>query len=422
MPWTGFDGPQPGDPIDVSGGGADPTLYYGLAPGSPFPGTDQNYLGYNSGNPYGTPGYAPPGWLAWLAGHVRGGETLLNAHTGNVNGPGAGQDPGLGTAGYPYQFFSGPGAPYGPANGPGHGLVDMGRPPGEIWDHPEWQPEGTSTSGKGGGKGKGGQQAGHFSFQPYQGLNYHSSFVDWQPTTPGTTPKGATRFVAGAGSSLPGGPVPAGPGGPQKPGKGGKGGRGGGNGPGGAGTGPGAPNAGKPGPGKPGGQNGPSGGPYGSNPADPNSARPRLGYSGHGTDSMFGGVDVNNIDFRTPGWLGDPTTGILNTAGMPNATPFAPDSNNRGGYSQAFDEYLNRLHDQGLSTNDIMSLLGPYGYKIDDNGDFQWQWGSGPVVRGDNGYTFARQASGGGGGAAGGEKPTAADNINSGWTPTARYF
>jgi len=421
MAWTGYDNPQHGDPIDVSGGGADPGYYYALAPGSPFPGSDQNYLGYNSGNPYGSPGYAPPGWLAWMASHVRGGESLLNAHSGNVNSPGAGQDPGLGTAGYPYQFFSGPGAPYGPASGPGHGLVDMGRPPGEIWDHPEWKPEGTSTSGDSKKKGHGGQQVGHFSFQPYQGLNYHSSFVDWQPAAPGTAPQGATRFVSGGGSSIPGGPTPVRPAGGQKPGKGSRGqGAGAGGGGNGAGRGPGGPNTGKPG----GGGQSPSGsqaGPY-SPQAEPGQAgRPRLGIGGHGTDSMFGGVDVNNIDYRTPGWLRDPTTGILNTAGMPNATPFAPTRCNRGGPNQAFDAYLNQLHDQGLSTDDIISLLGPYGYRIDNNGDFQWQWGSGPVVRGDNGYAFARQASGGGGGGAG-EKPTAADNISSGWTPTARYF
>src|SRR6185436_14426970 len=256
MPYAGSDWTQHGDPIDVSGGGADPTLYYGLAPGSPFPGSDQNYLGYNSGTPWGSPGWAPPGWLAWMASHVRGGESLLNAHGRNVNSPGAGQDPGTGQAGYPYQFFSGPGAPYGPANGPGHGLVDLGRPPGEIWDHPEWQPEGTSTSGEPKKKGHGGQQTGHFTFQPYAGLNYHSSFVDWQPTAPAPAPQGATRFVSGAGSSLPGGPPSAAPGGGKGPGKGG-GGLGGGTGSGGPGGGQGGPGPGKPGQGKPGKPGGP---------------------------------------------------------------------------------------------------------------------------------------------------------------------
>src|SRR6185436_160942 len=141
-------------------------------------------------------------------------------------------------------------------------------------------------------------------------------------------------------------------GGGKGPGKGG-GGLGGGTGSGGPGGGQGGPGPGKPGQGKPGKPGGPGTPVQGQGvPIEPFQGGRSGGVQGsHGTDSMFGGVDVNNIDFRTPGWLDDPTTGILNTAGMPNATPFGPNSNNRGGYNQAFDAYLNQLHDQGLSTD-----------------------------------------------------------------------
>jgi hypothetical protein len=110
----------------------------------------------------------------------------------------------------------------------------------------------------------------------------------------------------------------------------------------------------------------------------------------------------------TPGWLSDPTTGVVDTAGMPRATPTAPLP------GQSWDDYLNQLSDQGFGLNDLMNFIGGgYGYtRNPDSGEWQWGWGTGPVVRGENGYQFARDAGGGGGGGGAGLSDTMDDFFN----------
>lgn len=351
----------------------------------------------------------------------------MNANTANVRSPGAGQDPSA-PAGYGYQFYSGPGAAYGPGGvSPTRGLVDEGKPPGSAYDSPEYRPPGGNDAGPA-GKPKGGGRA-HTSFagayQPYQGMQSHPQFVDWQPSPPGMPVQGATRFVGGGPSSTTPAPPPA----PGKPGKGG--GKSPAAAPGGAGGGTGA-GAGRPpltGAGGPGAGQRPGGAGTGAAPQDGSSIF-KPGIPGQNVNhpdlrgGIFGGVDTNYLDYRTPGWLRDPTTGTYNTSGFPNATPFAPNSNNRGGANQAFDAYVTALHDAGFGTDDIMSLVGPYGYRLDDRGDWQWGWGTGPTVSTGahgGGYTFARDASGGGKGGNSSDKPNAADRLTQGWTPTAQY-
>ncbi len=415
----------PGGATDVSGGGEDPSYAWSLAPGGSFPGADQNYLGYRQGDPYGNPGYKP-GYLSSLLSHTRLGP-LISGMTANAQSPGAGQAPGDPTTsgGYPYQGWSGPGAAYGPITGPTRGLIDQGRPPGTAYDGPETKP---SISGEGGGttkKGGNKRPTQHFSFTPYQAIQVHPQFVDWQPSNPGD-PSTPTRFVSGSGSSTPATPAPAAqkPGkGPGKPGKGGSGGKGSPAGPGGqapAGTG-GA--GGKPGLGQPPmGARQPVGAPAtsvppGTSPYGTQQIRARDGKPDF-TAGTYGGVDTNYIDYRTPSWLRDPTTGILNTSGMPDPTPFAPDSpayqQSMGGPNQQFDAYVTALHDRGLGTDDIMSLVGPYGYQQDGKGGWTWGWGSGPVVsNGPHGgnYSFASQAPGGGGGGGGGKGQEGLDSL-----------
>jgi hypothetical protein len=94
--------------------------------------------------------------------------------------------------------------------------------------------------------------------------------------------------------------------------------------------------------------------------------------SGHGTGER--GYDTGFLDRGTPGWTHDPTTGILNTAGMPGATPGARRS------GETADDYITRLHDQGMDMESIIGMM---------NG-----WGTGNVVRrpgagGDDSYGFA---------------------------------
>jgi hypothetical protein len=119
------------------------------------------------------------------------------------------------------------------------------------------------------------------------------------------------------------------------------------------------------------------------------------------------GIDTNNVDYRTPGWMRDPTAGVLNTSGFPGATPQAPTSGAPANalpgspYTYApyqdIDSYSTALHNQGFTNAEIMSLLNPNGYTQDAAGNWQWGWGMGPVVStrpGGGGYAFARQASG----------------------------
>lgn len=426
-PYGEFD---PGGVVDMSGGGADSSYAWSLAPGGRFPGDDyyssEYRSGLDTGGAYGNPDYRLPPWLAATLGHSRVG-SLLSRHESNVRSPGAGQAVHDAGAAGSNHFFSGPGAAYGPATGPTRGLVDQGRPPGEAWDGPELRPPGGTEAGKPGkGKGKGGSQAGHFTYSPYQGIQQHAQFVDWQPTAFGEQPSGPTRFVGGAGSSTPGGSA-APPAGTR--GQGGKGGKGDGKGPAGgpaAGGGRGAGSgqgqgAGGPG-GRPGANSGQGGGPgQGAYPPVDGGAVAQGGHfrpSDNKTPfnaSTYGGVDTNNLDYRTPSWMRDPTTSVMYTSGFPNATPFAPTSGHWQTASgatnqpiQGFDSYVTSLHDAGFTTDDIMSLVGPYGYRQDGSGNWEWGWGTGPVVsNGENGgnYSFANGSGPSSGGAGDGFSP-----------------
>lgn len=458
MPYTGFDpyGPEP----DPSGGGLDPSFYYAASPGGRFPGDEQNRLEWQAAHSRGTaggnPDYDVPDWATRLGKFGR----LLGLHERNAQQGGEGQEPGA-VGGYPYHFFSGPGASYGPPGGPLHGLVDQGRP-GDPWDgadRPEYVPQDTGSGKKKHGGGGGGGGFNFAAMPAYQGIQHQGSFVDWQPTQPFGAASGPTRFVPGQGSSTPrpiaapaaGGAGKPGVGGQRGAGGGGVGGVGGGAGPGkgrggkGAGTGAGT------GKGKPGKLTPGSPRPNGSgNPLDSLLAwltgRDRVGPGGSLRDSIGGGVDPNNLDMGTPGWMRDPTSGVHNTGGFPGATPFAPNP------GENFDSYLTRLHDAGFDSGSIGGMLGPNGFKQNDQGGWEWGWGTGPVVRGADGYQFANQGPsfdvhvggspqdqtpwyhqgtqggrGGGGGAGGraggagntgpgggGEKPNAADYIAGG--------
>lgn len=412
MPYTGYD---PFGPQDPSGGGLDPSLYYALSSGGRFPGDTQNYLEYlaaqSRGTAGGNPDYDVPDWMTRLGRVGR----MLGAHERNVRQGGEGQAPSD-VGGYPYHFFSGPGASYGPPGGPLHGLVDQGRPT-DPWDGPD-RPQGGSTGGGGSkGGGKGGGPKFNFNFTPYAGMQHQSSFVDWQPTQAFSGSSGPTRFVPGQGStSMPPAmpPVSSIPPLGSRPGNGG--GAGGGKGAGGRRGG---------GSGKPGKPSGPGKGtqaPGNSAPLDFLSwlvqnrgsenrwgAAPGPGLRG----SVGGGVDVNNIDKGTPGWMQDPTTGIWDTRGMPNATPSGPNP------GESFDSYLARLHDSGLDSEAIGGLVGPYGFHQNESGDWEQGWGTGPVIRGPGGYQFGNQAGGrinigGGGGGADGAGSNAGDMISGG--------
>jgi hypothetical protein len=137
-----------------------------------------------------------------------------------------------------------------------------------------------------------------------------------------------------------------------------------------------------------------------------------------------GGVNVNNLDLGTPSWMRDLTSGTRNTAGFPLPTPWAPEQGSGGLFkdqngtwftgnaSQTLDDYLSQLHEMGLDQGSIGSLLGPYGFRQDDTGGWSWAWGTGPVMRGENGYQFARDAVGGGtGGGENRETRNAADAL-----------
>lgn len=408
MPETGFDpfgGFTPGAPIDMSGPGTDPSYAWALAPGGRFPGDEYFWREYQAalanGTAGGDPNYDPNRAQEWLSGRHSLLGMLMRGHIANQAG-GPGQAPTL-PGGYPWQGASGPGAAYGPGgNSPTRGLFDLGRPPDTAWDSPEHRPPGeievnspAKKKGNGGGKG-------HYTFTPVNGIQHQSQFVDWQPITPGTTSTEATRFIPGLGSSTPiqtqaSAPAAAGRGKQPRAGRAGAGGGDGGSRTGaGAGT---KPIAGA----RPGGGGTPV--PLGQVPGSGDGSVPRGAQINLGTtmrENIFGGVDTNNLDHRTPGWLRDPTTGIMNTSGFPNATPFAPTS---GGYrtsmgqlipGQNFDDYATALHDAGYNSEDILSLLGPYGYRQDDQGNWQWGWGTGPVMRDPvtGAYGFARDFSG----------------------------
>lgn len=421
MPYTGYDpygGLPQGGAIDASGGGMDPSYYYALSPGGRFPGDSQNFFEYlaaqSTGANQGNPDYQLPAWMSRIANIVpgRAGNMLergLSAHERNVQSPGSGQTPTDPSAGYPYQTFSGPGAPYGPANGPGTGLIDYDRPVGQNWDGPEYRPPGGGDAapaggGRGGGGGKPRQT---FNYTPYQGMNYQSHFVDNQPISPFTPgPYSPTRMVEGnkAPSQSAAPSIPAT--GPRAPAAGrGTGGGGSGTGAGvsrpGVGTGsrPGSTPAGLP----------PVRGtsPSPGDPWVPGAMGTHIGETLRG--NTFGGVNTNALERGTPGWQDDPTAGIYDTSGFPGSTLSAPR------HGESFEAYMTRLHDDGMSSDDIFSALGRYGFSPNQGSsmgphqpgdpgagdDWEWNWGMGPVTRGEYGYDFARNSFGGAGSSTG---------------------
>lgn len=417
MPDSGGGDFESGAPIDVSGGGLDPSAYYALSPGGAFPGAQQNYLAWLSGVSRGTAGSNPDFELPdWLTNAGKGTGILSKFINWNAQNGGVGNPPtgfGLGnTGGYPYQTYSGPGAAYGPQGGPLSGLLDQGNP--NNVDGPTSTvnvPPNTNKSPRPRGGGGGGSVAPNFTFTPYAGIGFKPSFVGWQPITPGTPgPYAPTQFVTPGGRAGPSNTMPApGSGTPPAPaanphptGKW----RG--------------PNKGKPfgpRPGAPGAPAGPGGnspnGPPGSAGGPGGPLNPDAALHGPGPNSAidhrdptFSGYNPNNLDKATPGWQLDPSTGINNTAGMGAPTLPAPKN------GESWDDYYNQLHDLGLSGDTIAAVLGPYGYTQhgagsgESNGNAQgpsswsWGWGTGPVVGGPNdpgGYHFANQGIGPGG-------------------------
>lgn len=397
-----------GQPIDVSGGGLDPSAYYALSPGGAFPGDEQNLLAWLSGVSRGTAGANPNFQLpSWILNSGKGTGALSKFIQWNATHGGVGDPPtGFGTGqsgGYPYQLYSGPGAAYGPQGGPLSGLLDQGNP--NNFDGPTDPAGGSQPPGKGGkvkGKGGGGVAAPNFTFVPYQGIGFKPSFVGWQPIAPGTPgPYPPTQFVSPGGRAVPSNAAPpaapAGP--PSAPAR----------------TPTGfwrGPNKGKPqtprGGKSPAGGAGVAGGPGPLNPDALLHGPGPNNVSDH-RDPTFSGYDPNTLDKGTPGWLKDPTTGINNTAGFPGPTIPPP------AQGQSFADYLGTLHDLGLNTDTIASLLGPYGFtqtggagrggNPSDQGppSWNWGWGTGPVVgdAGGGNYHFANQGPGAGGGGGG---------------------
>lgn len=421
MPDTGYspggDFGTGGQPIDMSGGGLDPSAYYALSPGGAFPGDEWAYLQWLSGVSRGTAGANPsfqlPDWML----HASGGKGALskfvqwNATHGGVGNPPTGFGTGE-SGGYPYQLYSGPGAAYGPQGGPLSGLIDQGNP--NNIDGPSDPAGGSQPAGKGTkpkGHGGGGAAAPNFTFSPYQGIGYKPSFVAWQPIAPGSQgPYPPTEFVSPGGRAVPSNsvaplaPQTAGPKvnphptgkwrGPNKGKPLGKGGK---------------PPAGAPGAGGPGGPGGPGGG--SGDPLDLLLHGPGPNNVSDHHDPTFSGFNPNNLDKATPSWVLDPTTGINNTAGFPGATIPAPKE------GQSWDDYYSALHDAGFNMDTIGSLLGPYGFEQTGGAgrggnpseqgppSWKWGWGTGPVVGdpGGGGYHFANQGGpGGGAGAPGG--------------------
>lgn len=389
--YTGHDPRYGGEPIDISGGGLDPSAYYHQSPGGRFPGDTQNFLDYivgvDSGTAGANPGYDVPKWAENLPGLYG---RFARWHESNVRSGGTGNAPDY--ADPSLYLYSGPGARYGPPGGPLHGLLDQERP--HNWDGTDGStpdPGVGSGGGRRGGGGGGGQP--NFQFQAYGGLNHRPSFVDWQPESPLSQP---TRMVYGE-STRQGAPAPL-PG--TNPGR-----QGGGVGGGGRGRQGGAGGAGR-------GTPGPTG------PARPRGGQPTQDDFLSFLDEFFGGVsargpraagesfrqgfgagvDMNLLDKGTPGWTRDRT---LN----PNmAGHRTPDTIPQPRAGQSSQEYMDELARLGYDTDSIASLLGPYGFGVNrDTGEMtgEWKWGTGPVTRGDNGYQFANGTGPGAGGSSG---------------------
>lgn len=392
-PYSGYDpwghGSSAGE-LDPVGQSPDPSAYYALSPGGRFPGDIWMYLEGQAATDYGPDRLNPYARRPDAKGaQVPGGSgpiskiinSFLRWHTNQVR-QGGGDASSINNpleSGYPYQGWSGPGAPYGPEGGPLHGLLDMGadRPPQDMdprfdpWEDPR-QP---SSGGKGGGGGGGGGGFGALNFTPYGGVQQQSKFVDWQPIAPYAPGRQDTRFVSGRGSSTPV-PVPqkARPGkgaGGQVPGAGVGGGRGGGRGIGGGNPNPGTGTGGGRWRGGGGNQNQPPGSGQRSLEDSfqeflrlflggqmPSGGTPTIRGRGETTSELpdpgFKGFDVGYQDRGTPGWIRDPTLGINNTAGMPLGTPPAQGS-------MTDDEYIRELHARGWDNESIAGLLNPFG-------------------------------------------------------------
>ena len=389
MPNTGWDPPQHGDPTDVSGGGLDPSAYYALSPGGRFPGDLWFYLeqlaaadpGVGRTDPAAPkPDYTAPGWLKNLPG--AGGKLaafLAKLHERGVRAGGLGpvSDP---LSPNPYTGYSGPGAVYGPAGGPLHGLLDQGNP--SILDDVGYPPQAANDTGppavEGGGGGGGGGKALEWDFQPTQGMTYKPQFVGWEPTAPftvGTHSAGKSSLTP---AKLP--PPPKGKKPPKKPKQ----------------PAGGAP----PGPGPRPGVRPPPGGGGIPLPFDPGVGEPLprddsdaalarelmaiLDPGGTGLPrellalikpDMSGlregdPADMSQIFKGTPGWVYDPTL-----SNEPGGFPFATPRGQLPGEHD--DDYTAYLHDRGFSNESIYGIM---------NG-----WGTGPVVSGPQGgdYHFA---------------------------------
>lgn len=470
MPDSGNDPQQSGSLLDGSGGGSDTSLYQLLSPGGRFYGDISNYLGFiqakNTGGQLGN-GNEDVSNIQLPSNYGKLISALLNGLVNNARQGGAGQAPGnpLTDGGYPFQLYSGPGASFGPKGGSLNGLLDQGNlSPVDGTDNPfnHLDTAGIPTD-NGGGKKGGGGGGGSFSFTPYGGVPFTASFVGYSPTQPGAVQHAAPIIQ----SLVNSGSITAPPSSPGKQG-GGSGSGTGGSGSGGGGhraptwqvggTPPAIPTGGiqrpdgriidkngntiwapapgqkvtsgggGPGSGNAGASTNPTGAgqfggvlPQGGIPA--NLFGPGInGPAGTTpTDRDSRGVNFNNLDKGTPGWLRDPTQGIQNTAGMP--LPTLPDPK-----GMTADQYITLLHDLGFTQEDIAGVVSNYGFNIGnpqagppspdghnpgDADNVSFGWGTGPVVRGANGYMFAN-GSGGGGNGRSQQTPNAATTLNSG--------
>lgn len=392
MPYSGWDPQQPGAPpsaIDPTGHSLDPSTYYALSSGGRFPGDVWAYLegqaamdpsADRSGN-RANPDYNLPAWLERVPGRMGNIiARLVRGHEWNVRNNNDAALPNPLEAGNPYQGWSGPGARYGPEGGPLHGTLDQGSDHLGDFDYGIW-PDGPNAPANNNRRrrGGGGGDFGPLNFQPYGGTPHQSQFVDYQPIAPFSVDNSPTRMVPGRGGTPVGG-TPVGGGGVGQPAVptpgGGRGERPRPNGqPSGRGAGASTPPAGAGG--RPRGGAGAGTSPFSGNlPPElvellMGDGSPVLPPLRDRADFHTGqhGFDVGYTFRGTPGWTTDPTTGILNTAGMPRATPPS-----RGMFSTD-DEYITALHDLGWDNESIIGLMN--------------DWGTGGIVRGPEGYMFA---------------------------------
>ena len=408
-PYSGYDPIEHGqgaEGFDPVGNAHNMSEYYALAPGGRFPGDVWAYLeGQAAQDPASNrtgydanPDYNAADWLEHIPGRLGNViARLVRWHEWNVRNNDSAAVYNPLRAGDVYQGWSGPGASYGPMGGPLHGLLDQGND--HLGDFDYGGEPGASTQGEGGRRrgGGGGNNFGPLNYQPYTGVSHNASFVDWQPTQPFTVGGGPARMVTRP-LNVP--PVAAPQGRPPVAAGGGRGGRGSGgsNAGGGGGRRAGSGRAGSTGstandmgfgpamaellsllfpqggvqrsPAGPAGNVGSGSGISAGSSAysrfRPNVAPSQMDY-GRGTGER--GYDTNYLERGTPGWVRDPTTGILNTAGMPRATPPA-----RGMFATD-DDWITALHDLGYDNESIAGMMG--------------DWGTGGVVRGPDGYMFA---------------------------------